>query len=391
MIDPERDTPPVSDASGASGSLPPGEELFLEPVPVAVVDAATTDETHTRPASLPGPGIWESFAWMAGVHVIQTAAFLVAGAILVGASLSAMDERTVDQLLHDFADPNAMMAAAAGFFSDNLLYLAAATQAATLVYALAALRLRCGRVGIERLGWRTPSAGHWLLVVLTVVPLQLLCGRLHEILSNLMPGSGQQYAETMEDLARAPLPLLVLLIAIGPAIAEELLFRGLIGRGLVARWGMVRGVVLTSILFGVVHVNPGQALAVMPMGIAMHFVYLTTRSMWAPVTLHLLFNAVAAVVLKFGLDSAVASIPTHVLTASAATVTAIGLLLWQTRVQYRLPDGSFWNPGYVSADVPPVETGAVPVRQDPRLLLLAGSTINSLGFVAVLWRLAAAW
>ena len=79
------------------------------------------------------------------------------------------------------------------------------------------------------------------------------------------------------------------------------------------------------------------------------------------------------------------------LTASAATVTAIGLLLWQTRVQYQLPDGSYWSPGYASAEVPPADSGAVPVRQDPRLLLLAGSTINSLGFVAVLWRLAAAW
>src|SRR5262245_1247182 len=390
MIDPERDTPPVFDSSCAPGDAAPTEEVFVESVPAADT-APITDSRPMGQARQPGPGIWESLAWMAGVHVIQTAAFVVAGAILIGASLSAMDERALDQLFNDLADPNAMMAAAGSFFTDNLLYLAAATVVATLVYAVAAIRLRYGRAGLERLGWGPPAVSHCLLVVLMVIPLQCLCGRLHEVLADFMPDSGRQYAETMEDLARAPLPLLLLLIAVGPAIAEELLFRGLIGRGLVARWGLVRGIVLTSILFGVVHVNPGQALAVIPMGVAMHFVYLTTRSMWAPVTLHLLFNAVAALVLKFGLDSAVASIPTHVLTASAATVTAIGLLLWQTRVQYQLRDGSIWNPGYVSAEVPPAEVGAVLVRQDPRLLLLAGSTINSLGFVAVLWRLAAAW
>jgi len=391
MIDPERDTPPLLSEFGASGKLPPAEEIFLETTAAAGDGAAVANSPPAPPPRPPGPGIWESLAWMAGVHVIQTVAFVVAGAILVGASLSAMDERTIDQLLHDLTDSNAMMAAGAGLFSDHLLYLAAATQAATLIYALAALRLRCGRTGLERLGWQPPSVGHWLLVVLLVVPLQALCGRLHEVLADFMPGSGQQYAETMEDLARAPLPLLMLLIAVGPAIAEELLFRGLIGRGLVARWGLVRGVVLTSIFFGIVHVNPGQALAVMPMGVAMHFVYVTTRSMWAPITLHLLFNGVAAVMLKFGLDSAVASIPTHVLTASAAMVTAVALLLWQTRVQYRLPDGTIWTPGYVSAEAPPAESGAIPERQGPRFLLLAGSTINSLGFVAVLWRLAAAW
>jgi membrane protease YdiL (CAAX protease family) len=388
MIDPERDTPPVHSEIGASGGLPQVDEIFLE---TAGDVAPTVNAPPARLSRPPGPGFWESLAWMAGVHVIQTIAFVVAGGILVGASLSAMDERTIDSLLRDLTDTNAMLAAGAHLFSENLLYLAAAIQAATLVYALAALRLRCGRTGIERLGWQAPAAGHWLLVVLLVVPLQLLCGRLHEVLAELMPASGQEYAETMEDLARAPLPLLMLLIAVGPAIAEELLFRGLIGRGLVARSGLVRGIVLTSILFGVVHVNPGQALAVIPMGLAMHFVYLATRSMWAPVTLHLLFNGVAAVVLKFGLDSAVASIPTHVLTASAAAVTPVGLLLWQTRVQYRLPDGTIWSPGYVSAEVPPAESGAIRERQGPRFLLLAGSTINSLGFAAVLWRLAAAW
>jgi membrane protease YdiL (CAAX protease family) len=391
MIDPERDTPSVPDESGACGGVPLAEEVFLESVPVAVVGTAAAGPTHSRRPGLPGPGIWESLAWMAGVHVVQTAALFIAGAILAGASLSAMNDRALDDLLRDLSEPNTAMSAAGGFLSENLLYLAAATQAATLVYALAAIRLRFGRAGLERLGWQPPAGGHWLLVVLMVIPLQFLCGRLHEVLADVMRDSGRQYAEAMEDLARAPLPLLVLLIAVGPAIAEELLFRGLIGRGLVARLGLVRGIVLTSILFGIVHVNPGQALAVIPMGIAMHFVYLTTRSMWAPVTLHLLFNAVAAVVLKFGLDSTVASIPTHVLTASAATVTAIGLLLWQTRVQYQLRDGTIWNPGYVSTEVPPADIGAVRVRQDPRLLLLAGSTINSLGFVAVLWRLAAAW
>ena len=68
-------------------------------------------------------------------------------------------------------------------------------------------------------------------------------------------------------------------------------------------------------------------------------------------------------------------------------VTAILTLFWQTRVQYVLSDGSIWNPGYVTACAPPPELGARPVRQDPRPLMLAGSTFNSLGFAAGLCRL----
>jgi len=37
---------------------------------------------------------------------------------------------------------------------------------------------------------------------------------------------------------------------------------------------------ITSVLFGIMHVNPAQAIGVMPLGLAMHFVYLTTRSFW---------------------------------------------------------------------------------------------------------------
>src|SRR5205085_9678359 len=92
----------------------------------------------------------------------------------------------------------------------------------------------------------------------------------------------------------------VLVMAVLPALGEELIFRGLIGRGLLARWGVVAGVLWTSVLFGLVHLNPAQAIAVIPIGVILHFVYLTTGSFWAPVLLHFLNNAFAAVMLKYG-------------------------------------------------------------------------------------------
>jgi len=201
----------------------------------------------------------------------------------------------------------------------------------------------------------------------------------------------------MEAMTQVSLPVLLFVIGAGPALGEELVFRGLIGRGLVARWGLVRGVVLTSFLFGVMHLNAAQAIGVIPLGIAMHFLYFTTRSFWAPVTLHLVNNSLSVVLLKHPNDLPLGMLlddhttpPVYLFIIAAAMITAIGLLLWETRVQYRLADGSVWSPGYASLEVPSPESGAFPVRQNPRLLLIAGSTINSLGFLAVLWRLAAA-
>jgi membrane protease YdiL (CAAX protease family) len=303
----------------------------------------------------------------------------------------------IQTILTPQAGRNAITAEMGRFFTENVIFLIAAAQLATVVIGLAAIRLRFGRAGLSRLGWQLPAPGHWLMILLLVLPLWLLCSNLQSRMFEWFPASHMEMTELMKAMAGASLPALLFVIGAGPALGEELIFRGLIGRGLLARWGFVPGVLITSLLFGIMHVNPAQAIGVIPLGIAMHFLYLTTRSFWAPVALHLANNSLSVILLKLEDDVPLgrllddgAPLPLHLFIASAATVIAIGLLLWQTRVQYRLSDGSFWSPGYVSAEAPPAEAGALPVRQDPRLLLLAGSTINSLGFVAVLWRLVVA-
>jgi Type II CAAX prenyl endopeptidase Rce1-like len=183
-------------------------------------------------------------------------------------------------------------------------------------------------------------------------------------------------------------------IAVAPAVAEELIFRGLIGRGLIGRWGVVWGVLTTSVLFGAMHVNPAQGVAVIPLGMAMHFAYLTTRSFWAPMLLHLLNNAFAAVMLKYGdefqiaraLDNT-AGAPLPLLAVSAAMLVPIGLMLWQTRVRLTLADGELLSEAWHASEHPS-DGNVVRVSQPPRLLLIACGIGNCLGFLFVLWKLA---
>src|SRR5262249_52506622 len=84
----------------------------------------------------------------------------------------------------------------------------------------------------------------------------------------------------------------LLFAAVLPAVGEELLCRGLIGRGLVARYGPVVGVLLTSLLFGLLHIDPVRMAAATILGIALHAVYLATRSLLASMLLHASINAV---------------------------------------------------------------------------------------------------
>jgi hypothetical protein len=220
---------------------------------------------------------------------------------------------------------------------------------------------------------------------------------LQRSLFSFVPQAELEMKRLFIQLASAPLVQIICAIAIAPALGEELIFRGLIGTGLVARWGVIPGVLVTSILFGIMHINPAQAAGVIPLGIAMHFVYLTTRSFWSPVLLHLLNNSLAAVMLKHGDAYSIGKLwddgqaaPVPLLTVSAAMVTAIGLLLWQTRIRFARQDGTVPINPWGAEELSLSGTLAEQVSQPPRPLLLACGIINSLGFLAVVWQLTAA-
>src|SRR5262249_51672781 len=104
-----------------------------------------------------------------------------------------------------------------------------------------------------------------------------------------------QLDQGMEDLlleTRAwPLLVAVLVIAVMPAFSEEIWCRAFLGRGLLGQYGVVCGVLITSYFFGAMHILPHQGAMAMFMGLVLHYAYITTRSLLAPMLLHFLNNA----------------------------------------------------------------------------------------------------
>ena len=76
-----------------------------------------------------------------------------------------------------------------------------------------------------------------------------------------------------------------------PAITEEICFRGALGPLLVARCGLVRGVLLTSFLFALIHINnPAAARNAFFGGLLSHVAFLATKTILAPILLHFGWN-----------------------------------------------------------------------------------------------------
>jgi uncharacterized protein len=80
---------------------------------------------------------------------------------------------------------------------------------------------------------------------------------------------------------------IALIYAVGAAVSEELLFRGYLMRGLLKHWHPIAAIGLSAFLFGLVHLSPAHALAVMPLGVWMGYVAWRTGSTTNTIIVHL--------------------------------------------------------------------------------------------------------
>ncbi len=83
-------------------------------------------------------------------------------------------------------------------------------------------------------------------------------------------------------------PVLAVLIA---PLTEELVFRGLILRGLLGRWRPVAAITASAALFAATHLNPAQAPVALLLGVILGWIYVRTRSLGLCVLGHALNNA----------------------------------------------------------------------------------------------------
>ena len=78
------------------------------------------------------------------------------------------------------------------------------------------------------------------------------------------------------------------MVIIAPVL-EEFLFRGLLLHRWNKKWNLKYAILLSSLLFGIVHPDPVGATA---FGIAMCVLYLRTQSLWVPIFCHAINNLV---------------------------------------------------------------------------------------------------
>lgn len=102
-------------------------------------------------------------------------------------------------------------------------------------------------------------------------------------------------------LLRLPMGTLIPMFLFG-GFSEELLVRGVLQTGIVSLMGSIGGVLLTSLIFTVMHIRylkkPVLMIGVFIISIVLGSLYVLTGTLWASVWAHFLYNSGAALLAK---------------------------------------------------------------------------------------------
>jgi sodium transport system permease protein len=157
----------------------------------------------------------------------------------------------------------------------------------------------------DAFGLRAPSRRGWA----RTLPWLLLIPAFQEGADLLMtwgfpveaPGFAAEQAKLLLGLSgRIGLVATVAVFALTPALCEELVFRGLVLRGLArarSRWVPLLG---SALLFGAFHVQPMQAIPAAVIGVLLAHVALQSRSILPGMALHFGVNALAVLAVVQG-------------------------------------------------------------------------------------------
>ena len=184
-------------------------------------------------------------------------------------------------------------------------------------------------------------------VYLLIFPMMFGMILIGEYSTSLIPTSGpifgdlyQIYSEQMNSISDDTFTLFLLVSFFAPII-EEILFRGIIQKGMINKGVKPRNaIIISALVFGIVHFNPWQFIGAFLLGIVLGVVYYKTKSLLMSIFLHFFNNTIVVVMMKFFYTesfSELLNIPEYVVLLAGIVIFAVSyyLFMYRNRIYYR--------------------------------------------------------
>jgi membrane protease YdiL (CAAX protease family) len=359
----------------------------LPPVPVVPFDEGAPPVLLLPPRP-PHPNFWWACVWCVTFLIMQVAVqiafFIVVLVVMLIINPAARDRLVEGQRQHmsskqmeRLLDMTLPQAIGSGF-----------QELTAIVFVCGLLYFVAGRQWKRQIALAPPSLVHVVFAVLALPGTMILSGMVHTLIRKAAPSLSFDYSGmVMEIIKKFPIWFSLAAFAVGPAIGEELMCRGFLGRGLVARYGVGVGIMMTSLLFGLMHLDPPHVAATAVLGAVLHWIYLNGRSILLPMLMHFLNNAGAVLsameVPPFdGGDEDLQLRQWPLYLSAVALLAAVCWASYASRVRV-VPGEGGWKPDFPGVELPPPTSDSRAVRM-PLNWASAVAVIGTL-VVFVLW------
>lgn len=148
------------------------------------------------------------------------------------------------------------------------------------------IRFAQKRRGTTALAFRPVNLGIYPLVAIGTIAL----GVLIEPLLSAIP-SPDWLEEILKEMFTKNLIISAVLAA---PILEEILLRGIVLDGFLKQYSPAKAIFWSAVIFGVMHLNPVQAVGAFLLGLPLGWLYYRTGSLWPGIALHFVNNAVSS-------------------------------------------------------------------------------------------------
>lgn len=177
-----------------------------------------------------------------------------------------------------------------------------------------------------------------LIPILIICTLALIVGM--ERLGTLIP-MPKVVEKMFEDLFKKDVFSIITIVIAAPLL-EEILCRGIILKGLLQRFPARKAIIISALFFGLVHMNPWQALPAFCIGLFMGWIFYKTNSIIPGIIVHATNNGMAALFLFFPGDKqdllSIVGMPYYIiLCVSAALIIVLCCLYIQRKVEAITP------------------------------------------------------
>lgn len=151
---------------------------------------------------------------------------------------------------------------------------------------------------VELLGLKKPQKGTIPGSILLYIGTYCIALAFTGILAELFPTSAENLNATYEVLFSQPAALLLLVMAVMPALGEEIFFRGFLYGGLRNKYGTVWGIILSSLIFGSFHMSLIKLLPTAMLGACFAYVLCVSGSIYIGMALHFVNNTFSLLQVK---------------------------------------------------------------------------------------------